>query len=83
VDLEEAADASAALDAYTKGDAIGLQVGENFARKKLKWPAPGPGEKPLGKSAAAEPLAEEPAAGGGPRSIPAPGDGTRTNKDAA
>jgi phage gp29-like protein len=81
VDLGEPADANATLDAFTKGDAIGLQVGENFARKKLRWPAPGPGEKPLGKGTPDVAPAE--GVGGGPRSVPAPADGTKTNKEAA
>jgi phage gp29-like protein len=88
VDLEEAADAAITLDAYAKGGAIGVPVGENFARKKLKWPAPGPDEKPLGVSAP-EPAPVEAtpatgdAVGGGPRSVPEPADGTQTNKEAA
>jgi len=81
VDLEEPADAGVTLDAYAKGGQIGVPVGESFARKKLKWPAPGPDEKPLGTPAAAEPpVTEIPAAGGGPRSMPEPADGTQTNK---
>ena len=81
VDLEPAADAGVTIDAYTKGDAIGLQVGEEYARKQLKWPAPGPGEKPLGKPAAEPAVSEAPALGGGPKSVP--GDGKQTNQEAA
>jgi hypothetical protein len=81
VDFEEAAEAGTTLDAYTKGGAIGVPVGEGFARKKLKWPAPGPGEKPLGVPVADPAVAETVAVGGGPKSLPAaPGDGTQTNK---
>ena len=47
VDLEEAADAGTTLDAFTKADKLGLEVGETYARKRLKWPAPAPGEKVL------------------------------------
>jgi len=82
VDLEEPADANATLDAYTKADAIGLQVGEDMARKALKWPKLSPGEKPLGKPMV-EPAASEQGTGGGPRKMQAPGDGTQTNKEAA
>jgi phage gp29-like protein len=80
VDLEEAADASTTLDAYTKGGALGVPVGDKFARKKLKWPEPGPGEKPLVLQVP-EPAPPETAsavgAGGGPRSVPAPSDGAK------
>jgi hypothetical protein len=71
VDLEEAAEASTTLDAYTKGGAIGVPVGEDFARKKLKWPKPGPGEKPLGVPAADPAAADAGTVGSGPRALPA------------
>jgi hypothetical protein len=75
VDLEKAADAGVTIDAYTKGDAIGLRVGENFARKQLKWPEPGPGERPLGKPAVDQAAVDAGAVGGGPRALPVAGKG--------
>lgn len=83
VDLEEPAAAGETLDAYAKGGAIGIEIGEDYARKQLKWPKPGPGEKVLGTPAAEAAPAETSAVGAGPRSVPAPADGTQTNKEAA
>ncbi len=72
VDLEEAADANETLDAYTKAEAIGLEIGEDAAYKRLKWAKPAPGEKVLKAKAAApvDPAASVDATPAGPRSVP-------------